>query len=236
MAAPHSDRKEQAMSLKLKALSLGLLAMALGAVAVMNASANGAGHFVSTGNTHVLVRGAENIGTIHRFEFRSHGLEGGIVCEEAIYPDYTASAETETSIVIKPTYNTCHTTDDLAPHADLTITTNGCSYRFTVASGTTDATEQTVHLECPENAKIEVHHPNCTITIPPQTINTGVTYKTITEGGIHAITLESNAQFTTEYHGGICIFTGTSHTTTMVGSATLRGFNTLGVQEPVTAT
>jgi hypothetical protein len=225
------------MSTKLKALGLGLIAtMALGAVAVMNASANGAGHFVSTGNTHVLVRGAENIGTLHRLELRSHGLEGGIVCEEAIYPDYTSSAETETSIVVKPTYNTCHTTDDAVPYDDLTVTMNGCSYRFTVASGTTDATEQTVHLECPVGAKIEVHHPNCTITIPEQTINTGVTYKTITEGGIHAITLESSAEFSTEYHGGICIFTGTNHTGTLVGSATVRGFNTAGVQVPITAT
>jgi hypothetical protein len=54
------------MSLKLKARGLGIVAaMAFGAVAVMNASANGAGHFVTTGNAHVHVLAFASPNTPH---------------------------------------------------------------------------------------------------------------------------------------------------------------------------
>ena len=215
------------MSLKLKALGLGILAtLAMSAVAVMNASAESTGHFTSD-VTSTTILGTEVLGTEHRTELTAHGLEGGVVCDEVSYHGHVAGTTT-TDISIFPTYKKCHTTPSAVDTT--TVTMNECYYTFT--SGGT----RTVHLKCPPNKAIEVHHPNCTITIPEQTV-AGVIYDVIVENGKHIITLTANTvQFTTEYHGGICIFTGTHHTGTLHGSATVRGFDTLGKQVNITAT
>jgi hypothetical protein len=223
------------MSLKLKALGLGLLAaLSVSAVAVMNAGANGEGHFVTTGNTHTHITATE--GTLHKIHLVSHGLEGEIGCDESLITT-TTTAETSADLSGTATYNKCYTTNGGTP-GEVTVTMNGCTYTFTVAKGTVNTTEQTAHLICPHEGlkRVEVHHPNCTITIPPQTVNTGITYTTVLENNIHAITAHVNVQFTTEYHGGLCVFLGTNHTGTLKGTATVRAFNTVGGQVPITAT
>jgi hypothetical protein len=223
------------MSLKLKALGLGILAaLSVSAFAAVNVAANGEGHFVTTGTTHATIEGTET--GVHKTEFTAHGLEGGIVCDEIKYHG-TTTAETVTSITITPTYNKCHTTPDGA--GTTTVTMNGCTYTFTVAKGTTDATEQTVHLLCPPGKSVEIHHPNCTITIHAQTIETGVTYTTLFENGKHTITLDltkPGITFTTEYHGGICVFTGTTHHGTLHGSVTVEAKTLAGALTNITAT
>jgi len=218
------------MSVKLKALGLGLLVtLTMGAVTVMNASATSSGHFTSdspSGKT--IVVGAHNV--VHFTEFTSHGLAGGSVCDEIAYQG-TAGVSTTTEITIVPSYQKCHTTE--APQGNSTITVNGCYYLFT--SGGTG----TVHVACPENKSIEVHHPNCTIKITPQTVG-GITYGTVIDpNGKHIFTLGFNAvQVNTEYEGGICVFTGTNHTATLGGSLTVRGFEDKagGPQVNITAT
>jgi len=213
------------MSLKLKVLGLGLLAVvAMSAVAVMNASARTSGHFTSdspNGNTTLV--GSETV--THSTELTSHGIEGGIVCDEVAYHG-TIAGNTSTHITIIPTYNKCHTTGETP--GTVTVTMNGCSYTFTPGSN------GTVHLDCPVGKAIEIHHHNCTITIAPPITVQGATYETdVDANGKHTITLKLHpVQFNTQYHGGICIFTGTNHTGTLSGSATVRGFEDKGVGQP----
>jgi hypothetical protein len=217
------------MSHKLKALGLGLVAMmAVGALAVMNASASTGGHF--TAPAHSIIKGTEVAGSSHQLEFVSHGLEGGIVCDEVTYSDYTSTQATETQVSVTPTYKKCHTTGAAA--GTTTVHVNGCSYRFTVGVGATG----TADVVCPAGSAIVITHPNCTITVPAQNNIGTLNYTTTTESGVHALTLDVNASFSTQYHGGICIFTGTSHTGTLSGSATVRGFDTNNNPVGITAT
>ena len=226
------------MSLKLKALGLGLLALiATSAFTVMNASANGSGHF-SFGAAHptiTVTEGEEDTGggviDKHKVHLLAHGLGGEIGCTE---PNYTTTFlnATESSLTVAPTYAGCTTTGGSA----VTVTMNGCHYVFTVASGTTDATEQTAHLVCPHGTQVEIHHPNCTIKIHPQTINTGLTYTRKLTLNKHYITLDVNIQFNTTYEAGICVFTGTNHTGTLKGAVTVEAFNTNHEKIDLTAT
>lgn len=213
------------MSLKLKALGLGLLAtLAMSAVAVMNASATSTGHFVSDSpNGKTTIIGSEN--PQHFTELTSHGLEGGIVCDKVAYHG-TFEGNTSTHIAVSPTYSECHTTGAAA--GTTVVTVNGCTYTFTPGHA------GTVHLDCPVGSGIEIHHPNCTIRITPQTVS-GVKYTTEKDAfsGKHNVTLDANTvQFNSEYEGGICVFTGTNHTGTLHGSATVKGFQDEGVGQP----
>jgi len=212
---------------------LGLLAViATSAFAVVNASAKIGGHFVTHNSNHVIVKGSEVPGSNHQLEFSSHGLEGGIVCDEVTYSDYTAD-ETETEVTVAPSYAKCHTTGQNP--GTTVVHVNGCDFKFTIAKNTTGETEQTVDLNCPTKP-LEITHPNCTITIPTQTVEEAVTYTPAAQDGVTTITLDVNAEFATQYHGGICVFTGTSHIGTLNGSATVRGFDTNDEPVGITAT
>jgi hypothetical protein len=203
------------MSIKLKALGLGLLAaMAMSAVAVVNAGATTGGHFTSEMN-HTTIQGIESGN--HQLHFVKEGGSEGerIGCINDSYSG-TVTAATVTEIQITPSWSTCKTTGS-ATHFE--IHENGCSFKFTVR--TNPGTEHnTVHLECPPGNAVVITHPNCTITVPAQTV-TGVTYPSDGAGGI---TLNSTVKnITTEYHGGICVFLGTSHKSEMVGSVAIHG-------------
>jgi hypothetical protein len=236
------------MSLKLKALGLGLLAaLSVGAFVVMSASANTGGHFVSE-VAHTEIKGSEDtaVGATDRFEFKSHGLEGGIVCDKVSYTG-TANATTVTSITVTPKYEACYTTGQ--PVGSVTVKVTGCVYIFTVGKTPKEEPESSVHLECEANGHIVIEHPNCTITITGSAASkvnqtlTGFSYKTITINNKHAVTVEASGtatnpgiQFATRYEGGICVFTGTNHVGTLVGAATVAGTNTAGETVGVTAT
>jgi hypothetical protein len=214
------------MSPKLKALGLGLLAaVAANAFATMSAPATTGGHFVSSGG-HAEVKGLQ-VAPGHQLEFVFHGLSGGIVCDTSSYTGTITSTSTE--VLITPTYSSCHTTGS---ETASTIHVNGCQFRFTVAPG--ESTEQTIHLVCPTQP-LSITHPNCTVTIAAQTVS-GVTYTTVTESGKHALTLDVNVQVSSQYHAGICIFLGTTHTATLKGALTANGFNTAGEPTDITAT
>jgi hypothetical protein len=216
------------MGTKFKVLGLGLIAvMMTSAIAVMGASASTGGHFIAP--TGTIVKGSELLATKHRLELTSHGLEGGIVCDEVKYSDYTTTKETETVIKISPEYKTCHTTG--GAH-NVTVTVNGCYFTFTVAAG---GLAGTADLVCPTKP-LEVTHPSCLITIPAQNNIGGLSYTTTVENNKHAVTLDVNAQFNTQYHGHICVFTGTNHTGTLHGSATVAGVNSLGQPVDITTT
>ncbi|HEX8689650.1 MAG TPA: hypothetical protein VF729_05350 [Solirubrobacterales bacterium] len=228
---------------KVKALGLGLFAaMAISVPAAMNATASTGGHFYfSSGGIqfdHPTLKVTESneidpeTGKKHQIHLVQHGLSGEIGCTEAKY-DTTLSSGTFSQITIKPTYGGCSTTGSSA----VTVTMNTCAYLFKVAANTSDASEQTAELEC-SGPVVEIHHPSCTITIPKQAISTGITYtKKLSANNKHYITIDVSAEVKTEYHGGVCIFTGTNHTATLVGSATVEAFNTTsGAQIDLTAT
>ena len=229
-------RKGIIMSMKLKILGLGLLAvMATSAFAVMNAGATTGGHFVSS-VSHTIIKGTETpvIG-VHVQEFAEEGstsAEAGIYCTESSY-EGTANAATVTELTITPNWDKCHTTTKTE---NFTVTENGCDFNFTVRpEGHTK--HNTVHLLCPVGKAIEIHHPNCTITVPAQTVEGVVYTRQPASGNPDWITLDSTVKgIESQYHGGICIFLGTSHKSVMVGSVTVEGFNTAGEKVSITAT
>ncbi|HEX8689355.1 MAG TPA: hypothetical protein VF729_03840 [Solirubrobacterales bacterium] len=221
------------MSVKLRILGLGLLAvMATGAVAVMNATADTGGHF-SSSVTHTSIVGTES-GEKHQLHFKEEGAAEGsrIGCINDSYTGTVDAAKVE-SITITPSWSTCTTTNpDSTQHFE--VTENGCQFTFTIGD---TGTHHTADLVCPPEKAIEIHHPNCTITVPPQTV-TGVVYTADTAAdGKKTITLDSTVKdITSHYHGGICIFLGTKHESEMNGSVTVEGFDTEGKRVDITAT
>jgi hypothetical protein len=229
------------MSLKLKVLGLGVLAiMAMSAFAAISASAKVAGHFTHEGTAnHVIVKGEESFHTSHFLQFQHTNSEGKadgkpIECTEAKY-EGTAATKTVTVIQMTAAYSGCRTQEGAA--GEVSVTMNGCSYTF-FSGGTKHGT---VAVDCPVGSAIEVHHPNCTITIGAQTPTTngltnGVSYTTTVEGK-HALTANVTVgNIAGQYHGGICIFLGTPQNFDMNGSVTIKGFNTDGTQAGITHT
>jgi hypothetical protein len=209
------------MSIKLKVLGLGVLAMlAVGAFTAINATAETGGHFVADSPTgNVSVTGREDATDFT--ELTVPGLTG-IVCTTATYEG--TAANTSTELTITPHYSNCHTTGSAAV---VTVHVNGCDYRFTIGKKST--ADNTVDLVCPAGKEIEVTHEGCTIKIPPKNNILGVAYETIITGGKHAITLKATASgFTTNFEAGFCVLLGTSHTSTLSGSAIVEGWEDLG--------
>jgi hypothetical protein len=230
------------MNRKLKILGMGLLAMmATSAFAVMNAGATEPGHFTSS-TAHTTITGIES--GEHRLHLTGDFGDGEVGCDKVTATGTTA-AETVTSLTITPTYEECYTTPDPSnPNTKhfFPVTTDGCTYTFTITKG---ATFNEVHLVCPPGGAITIHHPNCTITVPPQSVPNAVDYTTVTEDvnpdpeihdTKHAITLDVDAEFNSQYHGGICIFLGTSHKGNLDGSITVKGTDTFGNPVDITAT
>ena len=225
------------MNTKLRALGLGLLAVtAMTAFGVMNATAETGGHFTHDAPTnHATIVGTETAGTEHVLHFNKEGGEPGerIGCDKDEYHG-VATAKTVESLTITPKWSECYTTG--SPNTKFDIHENGCDFTFTIGREGQVAKHHTVHLTCPAGKAVEITHPNCTITVPPQTV-TGVTYTTDLIGGKHAITLDVTAEdITSHYHAGICIFLGTTHQSEMKGSVTVEGFDTLGNRVNITAT
>jgi len=122
----------------------------------------------------------------------------------------------------------CHT-EGQEP-GTMAIDTNGCLGRGSSNSGGA----LTGELVCPFGNMV-VTHPNCSISVPPQKTN-GFTPTAITTFGKHAITLDVNIEYTVHYESGICIFLGTKHTASILGSTIIWGQNTEGVPVNITST
>lgn len=186
------------MTLKRKLLGLGLLAsLAAVALVAVTASANQEGHFVTTGSASAHVIATEKG---HTLEFTLDGFNGGIICNDIKW-DALTDNETEIDLVFDPSLKECHTTG-LPPSFE--IKRNGCNFVFYVAKGTTNSTEQTAKLDCGGGKPIEIPHPNCLITVPGQSIQTGITYTKVTLDDKSAITADFNVQLTMEADGPVC--------------------------------
>lgn len=188
------------MKLKRKFLGLGLLACSAAvAFAVVTASANQEGHFFTTGSKKANVLSTEK--GAHTLEWTVDGLAGvGIICNDATW-DMQTMNEKETELAFDPVFKDCHTTGQPAPFFE--IKRNNCLIVLYVAKGTTDATEQTAKLDC-GSGKLEILHPSCTITIPGQSISTGITYTKATFGGKSTITADFNVKLNMETDGPTC--------------------------------
>lgn len=224
------------MSLKLKALGLGLLAaMAMSAFAVMNAGAETGGHFGSS-VTHTEISGVETAGTEHVLHFNKEGgaATERIGCDVDQYTG-TVSGATATQITVTPKWEQCYTTG--SPNTKFDIHENTCDFVFTI--GNNPGAHNTAHVECTKAGDaFVITHPNCTITVPPQTV-TGVSYTNLDNvpPASDEVTLTSTVKgITAHYHAGICIFLGTTHKSEMVGSVTVKGSNTAGGGVDISAT
>jgi len=213
---------------KLKAAGVGLLAIvAAGAVAVMGASANTGGHFVSE-VSHTIVSQMSQPGAGHEIKVKIGTTE--LFCDEASVIG-TATSATVTEVQGVTTLKECHTTD--TEPGTIIVHMNGCEARGTIAPGNV---VQTNDLICPSGKVIEVTHPNCNITVPPQNNISGFTYTTIVENGKHVITLDVNLEYKVQYHSGLCIFLGTNQTAIASGGTIIRGKDTNGNPVGITAT
>jgi hypothetical protein len=230
------------MSLKLKVLGLGLLAvMATSALAVVNASATSTGHFTSEATEHhLIVKGAETVGTPHRLHFNEVRNEPGhpttgssITCTHASYQGTLSgpAATTTTAVQVRPTYKECSTNGE-PPHNVVVDVPESCGNNvFEFTSGGTG----TVHLNC----NITITHPNCAITLTAADNKklSGITYTTTVEQNRHALTMHVNVKtIKGEYHSGFCVFLGTTHYFEMTGSVTVWAENTLTGRVGITHT
>ncbi|HYP54880.1 MAG TPA: hypothetical protein VEQ41_01075 [Solirubrobacterales bacterium] len=218
------------MNRKLKILGVGLLAViATSALAAASSSAETGGHFVSDG-VHTTISSTDDLVHLVRF---STDQGTPIECTTESYSG-TTEGLTVTQVTIAPQYKECLTQGQASHTA--TVDIGGCTYRLTIAN--LSQFDNTVHLHCPTGvAGAVITHPNCTMRIPPQTPSGGVVYTGITEFGKHAFTVDVTARnITTHYEGGICIFLGTTHTSTLNGSVIVSGRAANGTQVNITAT
>ncbi len=209
------------MSITLKALGISILAaLATGALGVVTASANGSGHFVS--ELHHMSVGGGQAGVL----IKNHGL-GEYKCDVGFAG--TTTVTTTTALNLTPSFTNC----------GFPVDWNGCTYSFTVASLTTDETEQTLHLLCPVGQALKFTSPNCTISLPPQTNLSGVTYKRVEDPASkkHQLKVDLNIELFTTRHGPCQLTAPTNGTGTLQMSMTLAGSNpTTGERAHLTAT
>jgi hypothetical protein len=158
----------------LKVLGLALAAVfATSAVAASAASAAPAKFTagVGAGETAEIKGGQIGADTFH-IGVRTYTCATATVQGEAL----TVGPES-TEVTLTPTYGTCHTVI-LGVTRTLTVTTNGCAYRFNATKNTGGHAFSTdLHIECPAGKKIEIHvydthnaNTLCTYDIEPQTI------------------------------------------------------------------
>lgn len=186
------------------------------------------GHFAS-GVEHPTIVGSES--EDHHLDLIAHGLAGEIGCEKSTY-SLTYTSEIAQVTTVAPKYENCTTTGG----DTVSIEFFGCQYRFDVVKGPTNETEQQVDLVCPTANIPLIIHPNCWMRISPQNNVGQITYTNVEEGGHDAITLDVKAEFDIRFEAGICVFTGTNHTGTLLGSVTAKALDTAGEQVSLTAT
>lgn len=248
------------MSLKFKVLTLGLLVIVVTSAYAVSSSATTGGHFVSDSD-YVTLTGTEEYNpkepetTPHNLSFYRMNSTGTttepadqipIKCTHVGYHGETLQngpATTTTVVRVRPDYtgsNNCSTGANQTPHNVTVHVPNEATCGTNVFEFTSGNTG-TVSINC----KITITHPNCEITIPTaaETADNkhlhGITYDTDVDPGTgkHFITVTSNVKKIRGYfHGGICIFLGTSKTFEMVGSATVWGEDSLGNRVNITHT
>jgi hypothetical protein len=218
------------MSLKFKALGLAALAATtIAGLTAMSASATVSGHFVSEApDGHTIVNQVSSFPSNHGFTIRIDEAGEPITCEQ-FSAFGTASSSTLTEVEGVTEAKGCRTG---GMGAEILVHPNGCKGKaWSNSSGAV-----TGGVVCPAGKNLEFTHPNCTIVAPPQSGITGLTPTTIVANNKHAITVDVNVKYTVHYEQGFCIFLGTKHTATIVGSTIIYGQNTFGERVGITST
>lgn len=136
----------------------------------------------------------------------------------------TMGAVTTTTLTLKPKYEKCKVAG-----VNSIVTENGCAYRFHLGENT-ETLEAKMDIECPDGQRIEIHTPECTITIPPQGNLVETTFTSEGEGTTRAIIADLNIG---EIHyvedGAACASEEeTTENGTYTGQITVRGENAGG--------
>jgi hypothetical protein len=145
-------------------------------------------------------------------------------CTELTYSGTQSTGVTSSEITVIPKWGGCTAFGFIGA----TIDVNGCDYRFTPNAN------PYLHIVCPTKP-IEVTTSTCTVTLPAQPVNSGVTYTN--EGSGTTRDLKVNYSLTglsyTQHNkvfpncpGGAGTFTNGTYT----GEATIKGANTAGTQ------
>jgi hypothetical protein len=214
------------MGVKGKALAAVVATVVTSAVGVAGASAETGGHFTSD-VSHMALSGSAS--GSHGTDLRLRAEDTPIECASESYTG-TANATTVPELALSPTFSTCKTAGG---ESNVLIDINGCSFVFKIGKKANQ--DNTVELTCPAGNAIVVTHPNCTATVPPQTLK-GAAYTGITEGGKAALTIDWTASVSVQFHGQICVFLGTNNTGSLAGSFVLTGKDTAGAAVGIEAT
>lgn len=202
-----------------KALGLGAsIALVISVFGSTSASGTVSGHFTSdapSGKTEAILTATTGGGSTHFLTMHSNG--SAMTCHSITY---TGSMSGSTVQVIQAQANFFGCT---VGEGTGSVTTNGCGTElWSRTSG-----HGTVKLTCPAGKKVEVHSPNCIQKFPEQFPSTGgVTYKTITANGKHAITAELTVEgLKFEQHSGLCVFMGTNGNAILTGAVIVHGID-----------
>ena len=217
------------MNRKLKVLGLALVAVF--ALTAISASSASAAQFTAGSTT----------GTVTATQIGSHAFvvnAGTVKCTETSATGTYLSASVVEQTV-SPTYNGCTAFGFVNTKIDV----NGCTYTLSAAAPTAET--GSVVIGCPAGASIVVTAFNCEVTVPAQTVATGVTYHniagppddllmTLNLKGMTYIqhsksfpgcsTTGTNGVATSLHHEGTYVSTGT----------TVRAFDTTGKQVNLT--
>lgn len=217
------------MSLRFRAVIFGTLAaISMSALAAINASATVSGHFVSESlNGHTMVNQVSSFPSSHGFVIK---IDEGtpITCQE-FSAFGTATSNTVTQVEGTTQAKGCRTEGS---ETDILVHPHECKGQ--ASSNSSGAV--TGAMVCPAGKSLTFTHPNCTIGAPPQGNITGLTPTTILKDGKHAITVDVNVKYTVHYEQGICVFLGTKHTASIIGTTIIWGQDTEGKQVGITAT
>jgi hypothetical protein len=223
------------MILKFKVLGLGILAIST--IAATGASASTSGHFTADPTDHhIIIKGTEAYPGEHNLYFQQtvNGQASGepITCTHVGYHGTLSgvAATTTQSVSVRPVYKEC-STNGWSPH-NVTVDVPAACGTNVFEFRSRNPTPATVNLNC----TITITHPECEMTVPAQPLN-GIYYTTVIESNKHAVTLHVDAtNITVHYHGGLCIFLGTTHTFRLTGFATAWGESTAGARVNITHT
>lgn len=226
------------MSLKLHATVLSLAAaLAVASIAVVSASAETGGHFVSE-VPHTILEGEDPPGSNYAFSDAGAGL--GFNCEEVKFSG-TMVGETATEIILSPTFVNCKS--EAKP---VNVKMNGCVFLLTIRKVEPDKKDNTIHLSCPGASTVEVTveggFGNCVITIKAQTPMGGMAYETAGMAGVgHDLMVKTTLSgIHAVYHGGVlkCGVADkkTLESAAISGETTLRGYDTEDTLVGITAT
>ena len=156
--------------------AFGLLVAAAMAISAMTASASQAAEY--TAGAYPATLDATSAGDV----FSAFGQ--AVKCESTKFDGELTKAST--TLTVTPTYEKC-TAESIIGKLPVTVTHNGCTYRFNSPSGSLDDYTATTDIVCPAGKVIEVHiyisaaahaekNSLCTLTIPPQTGLTGAKF------------------------------------------------------------